>query len=36
MQNAAGALYTVNRSEATSGPENSSEKEMVSVLVGRW
>ena len=46
MQNAAGALYTVNKlpasnivadSElATSGPENSSEKEMFSVLVGRW
>ena len=45
-QNAAGALYTVNKvlayntggnSElATSGPENSSEKEMFSVLVGRW
>jgi len=42
-QNAAGALYTVNKvpvyiiggdSElATSGPENSSEKEMFSVLV---
>ena len=45
-QNAAGALYAVNKvpgcniggdSElATSGPENSSEKEMSSVLVGRW
>ena len=45
-QNALGALYTVNKvpayniggeSElATSGPENSSEKEMFSVLVGRW
>ena len=45
-QNGAGALYTVNKvpayniggdSElATSGPENSSEKEMFSVLVGRW
>ena len=45
-QNAAGALYTVNKvpayntggnSElATSGPENSSEKEMFLVLVGRW
>ena len=37
---AAGALYTVNiggDSElVTSGPENSSEKEMFSVLVGRW
>jgi len=46
MQNAAGALYTVNKvpayniggnSElATSGPENPSEKEMFSVLVRRW
>ena len=46
MQNAAGALYTVNKvpgyniggnSElVTSGLENSSEKEMFSVLVGRW
>ena len=46
MQNAAGTLYTVNKvpacniggnSElATSGPENSSHKEMFSVLVGRW
>jgi len=45
-QNAAGTLYTVNKvpayniggnSElATSGPENSSEIEMFSVLVGRW
>ena len=46
MRNAAGALYTVNNvpaykivgnSEmATSGPENPSNKEMFSVLVGRW
>ena len=46
MRNAAGALYTVNvvqayniggNSElATSGPENSSNKEMFLVLVGRW
>jgi len=45
-QNAAGALYTVNKvpgyniggdSElATSGPESWSEKEMFSVLIGRW
>ena len=45
-QNGAGALYTVNKvpayniggdSElATSGPENSSEKEMFSVLIRRW
>jgi len=46
MRNAAGALYKVNKvpayniggnSElATSGPENSSNKEMFSVLVGKW
>ena len=46
MRNAAGALYTVNKVPAyniggnseltTSGPENSSNKEMFSVLVGRW
>jgi len=46
MRNAAGALYTVNEvpaydiggnSElATSCPENSSNKEMFSVFVGRW
>ena len=45
-RNAAGALYTVNEvpayniggdSElATSGPEDSSNEEMFSVLVGRW
>jgi len=44
--NAAGALYTDNevpsyniggnRELATSGPENSSNKELFSVLVGRW
>jgi len=46
MQNAAGAHYTVNEVPAyniggnnklaTSGPENSSKKDMFSVLVGRW
>ena len=44
--NAAGALYTVykvpayniggNSELATSGPENSSNREMFSVLVRRW